>query len=264
MAGHVPVLLDEVIEGMAPSAGEHLLDLTLGRAGHSVEILQRTSPDGRLVGVDRDPVALEESARRLPEDRVSLIQGDFGRLPELREQMGCDSWDLVLADLGVSSPQIDEGERGFSFRYDGPLDMRMDPTSGESAAEYIARVDEKELARIIHEYGEDRHSRRIAAAIARERKIQPIETTAHLAGVIQKSVPRSADHHLHPATRTFQAVRIEVNRELVALQHLLHLLREPLGVALPQELQLGTTCRGHDRASELFGAAPASPAHPPL
>lgn len=206
---------------MAPEPGEHLLDLTLGRAGHSVEILQRTSPDGRLVGVDRDPVALEESAQRLPDERVLLIQGDFGRLPELREKIGHETWDLVLADLGVSSPQIDEGERGFSFRHDGPLDMRMDPTSGETAAEYLERVDEQELARIIHEYGEDRHSRRIAAAIHRAGKIRRLETTAELARVISEAVPRKGDPSIHPATRTFQALRIEINRELSALQHLL-------------------------------------------
>lgn len=206
---------------MAPEPGEHLLDLTLGRAGHSVEILQRTSPDGRLVGVDRDPVALQESAERLPEERVLLIQGDFGRLPELREKMGHGTWDLVLADLGVSSPQIDEGERGFSFRHDGPLDMRMDPTTGETAAEYLDRIDETELARIIHEYGEDRHSRRIAAAIVRAQKIHKLETTAELAKVISDTVPRKAEHHIHPATRTFQALRIEINREMHALQHLL-------------------------------------------
>ena len=221
MAGHVPVLLEEVIQGMSPSPGEHLLDLTLGRAGHSVEILRRTAPGGRLVGVDRDPVALEESATRLPAERVLLIQGDFGHLPRLREQVGHDTWDLVLADLGVSSPQIDDGERGFSFRFDGPLDMRMDPTEGETAAEYLARIEETELARIIHDYGEDRHSRRIAAAIIRERKIQPIETTLVLARLIEANTPKSSDHHLHPATRTFQALRIEINRELSALQHLL-------------------------------------------
>ena len=221
MAGHVPVLLDEVLDSLAPAPGEHLLDLTLGRAGHSVEILQRTSPDGRLVGVDRDPVALQESAQRLPEGRVLLIQGDFGHLPELREKIGHETWDLILADLGVSSPQIDEGERGFSFRHDGPLDMRMDPTTGETAAEYLARIDEGELARIIHEYGEDRHSRRIAAAIIRAQKISPLETTSGLAKVILDAVPRKADHHIHPATRTFQALRIEINREMTALQHLL-------------------------------------------
>jgi len=221
MDGHVPVLLDEVIHGMSPSPGEHLLDLTLGRAGHSIEILRRTSPDGRLVGVDRDPDALQESALRLPAERVLLIQGDFGRMPQLREQVGNETWDLVLADLGVSSPQIDDGRRGFSFRHDGPLDMRMDPSEGETAAEYLARVDEAELARIIHEYGEDRHSRRIAAAIIRERRIQPVDTTLALARLIEANTPKSPDRHLHPATRTFQALRIEINRELTSLQHLL-------------------------------------------
>ena len=221
MAGHVPVLLDEVLQGLAPLPGENLLDLTLGRGGHALEILKLTAPQGQLVGVDRDPVALEETATRLPAERVLLIQGDFGRIPQLREKMGSGTWDLVLADLGVSSPQIDVGERGFSFRYDGPLDMRMDPTEGETAAEYIARIDEAGLAKIIHEYGEDRHSRRIASAIVQERRRGAIETTAHLAKIIEDHMPRSRDQHLHPATRTFQALRIEVNREMTALQHLL-------------------------------------------
>jgi len=221
MNGHDPVLLDEVLEGLAPATGEHLLDLTLGRGGHARRILEATAPDGRLTGVDRDPQAHAWSADELPGDRIELIHGNFGDLPDLRQRIGSGTWDLVLADLGVSSPQIDEGDRGFSFRFDGPLDMRMDPTRGETAAQLVASSTEEQLHNLIGQLGEDRHARKIAAAIVRARAVEPITTTARLASVIRDAVPVSRGNHLDAATRTFQALRISVNGELEALQHLL-------------------------------------------
>ena len=186
MNGHDPVLLDEVLEGLAPATGEHLLDLTLGRGGHARRILEETAPDGRLTGVDRDPQAHAWSADELPGDRIELIHGNFGDLPDLRQRIGSGTWDLVLADLGVSSPQIDEGDRGFSFRFDGPLDMRMDPTRGETAAQLVATSTEEQLLNLIGQLGEDRHARKIAAAIVRARAVEPITTTARLASVIPR------------------------------------------------------------------------------
>ncbi|NRA74719.1 MAG: 16S rRNA (cytosine(1402)-N(4))-methyltransferase RsmH [Planctomycetes bacterium] len=221
MNGHIPVLRDEVVQGLDPRAGEHLLDLTLGRGGHALEILEKTAPDGRLLGVDRDPDALAHAAEILPADRTELVHGNFGDLPGLRGSIGKGTWDLVLADLGVSSPQLDEGERGFSFRHDGPLDMRMDPTREGTAAQLVEQLTEGQLVTLIAQLGEDRHARRIAGAIVRARAEQPIRTTGRLASVIRAVVPNKVDSTVDAATRTFQALRIAVNGELDALQHLL-------------------------------------------
>lgn len=221
MNGHVPVLRDEVVQGLDPKSGEHLLDLTLGRGGHAVEILDKTAPDGRLLGVDRDPDALAHAAEVLPADRIELVHGNFGDLPDLRVSIGVGTWDLVLADLGVSSPQLDESDRGFSFRHDGPLDMRMDPTRQGTAAELLERITEGQLVTLISELGEDRFAARIAAAIVRARAQEPIRRTGRLAEVIRAAVPVRRDSKLDAATRTFQALRIAINGELEALQHLL-------------------------------------------
>ncbi|MEE2882776.1 MAG: 16S rRNA (cytosine(1402)-N(4))-methyltransferase RsmH [Planctomycetota bacterium] len=221
MNGHVPVLRDEVVQGLDPKSGEHLLDLTLGRGGHAVEILDKTAPDGRLLGVDRDPDALAHAAEVLPTDRIELVHGNFGDLPDLRVSIGVGTWDLVLADLGVSSPQLDESDRGFSFRHDGPLDMRMDPTRQGTAAELLERITEGQLVTLISELGEDRFAARIAAAIVRARAQEPIRRTGRLAEVIRAAVPLRRDSKLDAATRTFQALRIAINGELEALQHLL-------------------------------------------
>ena len=221
MNRHIPVLRDEVVQGLDPRAGENLLDLTIGRGGHALEILKKTAPDGRLVGVDRDPDALAHAVELLPADRTELVHGNFGDLPGLKESIGSGTWDLVLADLGVSSPQLDVPERGFSFRNDGPLDMRMDPTREGTAAQLLEGLTEGQLATLITELGEDRHARRIAAAIIRARAEQPIRTTGRLASVIRATVPNKSDSKVDAATRTFQALRIAVNGELEALQHLL-------------------------------------------
>ena len=221
MNGHVPVLRDEVVQGLDPKSGEHLLDLTLGRGGHAVEILDKTAPDGRLLGVDRDPDALAHAAEVLPADRIELVHGNFGDLPDLRVSIGVGTWDLVLADLGVSSPQLDESDRGFSFRHDGPLDMRMDPTRQGTAAELLERITEGQLVTLISELGEDRFAARIAAAIVRARAQEPIRRTGRLAEVIRAAVPLRRDSKLDAATRTFQALRIAINGALEALQHLL-------------------------------------------
>ena len=221
MTGHDPVLLEAVVDGLAPVPGEHLLDLTIGLGGHALRILEATAPGGRLIGVDRDPAAHAMCRTSLPADRTELVHGNFGDLPSLRQRIGSGTWDLVLADLGVSSPQLDDGERGFSFRFDGPLDMRMDPTRGETAAQLIAMITEESLVTLIKELGEDRHARKIAVAIIRARAEEPIETTGRLASVIRNAVPVTGSSKLDAATRTFQALRIAVNRELEALQHLL-------------------------------------------
>ena len=221
MGGHDPVLLAEVIQGLEPCSGEHLLDLTLGRGGHAHKILEKTAPGGRLTGVDRDPRALELCGDSLPADRVELVHGNFGDLPALRAHVGDGTWDLGLADLGVSSPQLDEADRGFSFRFDGPLDMRMDTTRGETAAQLLDGISEQELERLIRELGEDRYARRIAAAIVHARALEPIVTTGQLSSVVRGAVPSNKNQKVDAATRTFQALRIAINDELEALQHLL-------------------------------------------
>ncbi|MEC9476415.1 MAG: 16S rRNA (cytosine(1402)-N(4))-methyltransferase RsmH [Planctomycetota bacterium] len=221
MNGHVPVLRDEVVQGLDPKVGEHLLDLTLGRGGHASVILEKTAPGGRLVGVDQDPDALTHAAEILPPDRSQLVHGNFGDLPDLRKSIGVGTWDLVLADLGVSSPQLDESDRGFSFRKDGPLDMRMDTTRQGTAAELLERITEGQLVNLISELGEDRFARRIAAAIVRAQAEEPIRSTERLAEVIRAAVPNQKDSKVDAATRTFQALRIAINGELDALQHLL-------------------------------------------
>ncbi len=221
MNGHVPVLRDEVVQRLDPKPGEHFLDLTLGRGGHACVVLERTAPTGRLLGVDRDLDALAHAAEVLPTDRIDLVHGNFGDLPRLRETIGAGTWDLVLADLGVSSPQLDEGHRGFSFRHDGPLDMRMDPTREGTAADLLEQVSEGQLVTLISDLGEDRYARRIAAAIVRARAEEPILKTQRLAEVIRAAVPLQRDSKVDPATRTFQALRIAVNKEMEALQHLL-------------------------------------------
>ncbi len=213
---HLPVMFDEVMEGLAVKADGTYLDGTFGRGGHARGVLQKLGPGGRLLLMDKDPEAIASAEREFAGDpRVSLFRGSFAELA--RWDATAAGLDGVLFDLGVSSPQLDVAERGFSFGKDGPLDMRMDPDSGESAAQWLARADDREIADVLWTLGEERMSRRIARAIVAERARQPIVRTAQLAELIASVVPRGKDR-IHPATRSFQAIRIHVNRELVDLE----------------------------------------------
>jgi len=215
---HVPVLVEEVLEGLALRADGLYVDGTFGRGGHTARMLDALGPNGAVLALDRDPAAIEAGQRRFgDESRLTLVHAEFAELARVvaaqargREVLG------VLLDLGVSSPQLDQPERGFSFAKDGPLDMRMDPLHGESAAAWLARVDERELARVIYELGEERFSRRIAATIVAARAEAPIERTSQLAAIVQRAV-RTRDGK-HPATRTFQAIRMFINDELGQLR----------------------------------------------
>jgi 16S rRNA (cytosine1402-N4)-methyltransferase len=215
------VLLREAVDALVTRTGGFYVDGTFGRGGHSREILSRLDHDGRLLGVDKDPAAAE-AARQLAgsEPRFEFFHGSFAQLPRQLRRMGIDAVDGILLDLGVSSPQLDEPARGFSFTRAGPLDMRMDTTSGETAAEWLSHADVDEIATVLKEYGEERFARRIAQAIVAARRDAPITTTARLASVVSEANPRW-ERHKHPATRSFQAIRIKVNRELEDLQALL-------------------------------------------
>lgn len=218
MDEHVPVLVEEVLEGLALRAGGLYVDGTFGRGGHTARILEVIGAEGAVLALDRDPAAIDAGKKRFAgESRLTLVQAEFAELARVvgehvrgRQVLG------VLLDLGVSSPQLDQPERGFSFAKDGPLDMRMDPRHGESAAEWLSHVDERELARVIYELGEERFSRRIAATIVAARAEAPIERTAQLAAIVQRAV-RTRDGK-HPATRTFQAIRMFINDELGQLR----------------------------------------------
>jgi 16S rRNA (cytosine1402-N4)-methyltransferase len=217
------VLQNAVLESLAPQRGGIFVDATFGRGGHAARLLGRL-PGGRLYAFDRDPAACTEGRRRFAGDgRFSVAQRPFSRLrEELADQGALGRVDGLLFDLGVSSPQVDDPRRGFSFRRDGPLDMRMDPDHGESAARWLARAGEGEIARVLWQLGEERHARRIAGAIVRARARSPIETTARLAGIVRGAMPRPVrPQRIDPATRTFQAVRIFINGELEELRGVL-------------------------------------------
>jgi len=221
---HVPVLLDEVLQFLNVRPGGVVADMTLGLAGHSSAIAKRLSAKGRLICFDRDPEAMQAARARLEEVRAEL----GAEMPELRfeprafseaaEAIAPGSLDGLLADFGVSSLQLDEAHRGFSFRSEGPLDMRMNTQTGETAGQVVNQADEEELANLIYEFGEERRSRRIARAIVRAR---PITTTAELARIVSAAAPPMKGDKIHPATRTFQALRIRVNNELGEIQSLL-------------------------------------------
>lgn len=221
---HVPVLLEEVIRSLDPSRGGLFVDCTVGLGGHAAAILA-AGVGVRLIGLDRDRQALARAGERLAEfgDRARLVEGDFGELAELLARLGVAQVDGILADLGVSSLQLETAERGFSFRLAGPLDMRMS-TEGPTAGEIVNHYSEAALEKIFREYGEETQAKRIARAIVRERVAEPITTTARLAEIVRRAKgprPERGRRRLDPATRTFQAVRIEVNRELERLQELL-------------------------------------------
>ena len=219
---HVPVMVDEVLEGLAVRPGGHYVDGTVGLGGHALAILEAAQPGGRLLGIDRDPHALEGAAERLEEfgDAVVLVRGSYADVEAICEAHGFETADGLLLDLGVSSLQLGQAGRGFSFRRDEPLDMRMDPDQSLTAEQIVNETDEEELADIIYRYGEERRSRRIAKAIIANR---PIETTGALAGVVEQAVGRGRGrpNTIHPATLTFQALRIAVNQELKHLEAVL-------------------------------------------
>ena len=220
-SGHLPVMFGQVMEGLRVVGDGTYLDGTFGRGGHARGVLQRLGPGGRLLLMDKDPEAVAVAGREFGADpRVSIRRGSFAALAEW--DAAAAGLDGVLFDLGVSSPQLDQAERGFSFGKDGPLDMRMDPESGESAAGWLARADEAEIADVLWTYGEERMSRRIARAIVARRAAAPLERTGELAELIASVVPRQrrapGKPDIHPATRSFQAIRIHVNRELADLE----------------------------------------------
>ncbi len=222
MRKHIPVLFDETVDSLAVKPGGVYVDGTLGRAGHAGEILARAGAGGVLVGMDRDAQALRESEQRLrgvPGARAVLIHGCHGDMAALVRGEGFDGVDGVLLDLGVSSPQLDTPERGFSFRASGPLDMRMDQTKGETAADVVATRSEGELAEILRALGEEPNAKRIARAIVRERSMKAITSTDALADLVEKTIGRRGAHH--PATRTFQALRMFVNDETGELERAL-------------------------------------------
>jgi len=228
VAEHTPVLLDEVLAGLSVRPDGRYCDATFGRGGHTAAILGVLGPAGRLVAIDRDPEAIRAGRQRFAaEARLTLVQGSFGSLEERVRAAGIEGeLDGVLLDLGVSSPQLDEAARGFSFMQDGPLDMRMDNESGQSAAQWLAKAGEREIADVIRGLGEERFARRIARAIVAARAEAPITRTAALAALVAEAVP-TREPGKHPATRTFQAIRIHVNGELDALES-----------ALPQAVRL--------------------------
>ncbi|GAA0714143.1 16S rRNA (cytosine(1402)-N(4))-methyltransferase RsmH [Dokdonella soli] len=213
---HVPVMLAEVLEGLRVRPDGIYLDGTLGRGGHAREVLKRLGPKGRLLLMDRDPEAITSAEREFKADpRVAIRHANFSELADWPEtEAGLDG---VLLDLGVSSPQLDDATRGFSFQNEGPLDMRMDPTRGLSAAQWLAAADEHEIADVLWRHGEERMSRRIARAIVERTRERPLATTRDLADLVAKSIGYR-ERHKHPATRTFQALRIHINDELGALQ----------------------------------------------
>lgn len=216
---HQPVLLTEVIENLAIDREGIYIDATFGRGGHAGKILSYLEKKGRLIAIDKDPAAVAYAKQKWGQDeRFKIYQGSFKKLKEIALSAGVlGRVSGILLDLGVSSPQLDQAERGFSFLRDGPLDMRMDPKTGISAAEWLACAHEKEIAQVLKDYGEERYAKRIARAIGEERKLRPIVTTVHLANVVKLAHPRW-ERHKHPATQTFQAIRIRINNELEDLK----------------------------------------------
>lgn len=222
---HTTVLLEQAVDGLNVRSDGIYVDCTFGRGGHSRLILARLGTNGRLVALDRDPQAVSAGGE-IGDGRFRMLHGRFSRLAELVARAGIDQADGIVLDLGVSSPQLDDAGRGFSFRFDAPLDMRMDPGSGLTAADWMAHASEQEIREVIRTYGEERFAKQIAAAIVAARTRGPIGTTRELAALVAKAVP-TREPYQDPATRTFQALRIHVNQEL-----------EELSLALPQCVDL--------------------------
>ena len=216
---HVPVMLDQIVRWLDPSPGMVIVDGTLGGGGHTRALAERVAETGLVIALDRDPAAIAAAERNLAGIAVNLAQANFGELPAILEQIEIREVDGIVLDLGISSDQLADGERGFSFSSTGPLDLRFDPTVGEPAGRLVNRLGAESLADLIYAYGEERYSRRIARAIVNRRRERPIETSAELAELIRRCVPRSRGRRrIDPATRTFQALRIAVNDELKSLE----------------------------------------------
>jgi 16S rRNA (cytosine1402-N4)-methyltransferase len=222
---HRTVLLQEAVDALQINPSGTYIDGTFGRGGHSRAILERLGADGRLLALDRDLQAVA-AAQAINDHRLTMVHGSFGDLGEAVQQAGIDAVDGVLLDIGVSSPQLDDGERGFSFRFDAPLDMRMDTTQGETAAEFLAIAGIKEITEVIRNYGEERFAFQIAKKIVAARSERPVATTGELAALVREAV-RTRELGQDPATRTFQALRIHVNQEL-----------EQLALVLPQAVDM--------------------------
>jgi 16S rRNA (cytosine1402-N4)-methyltransferase len=222
---HISVLPREVVEYIAPRAGGRYCDGTLGGAGHAASVLAASAPDGQLIGIDRDPDALAAARARLSSygDRVTTVHGTFGAVAEILAGLGVTQVDGLLLDLGISSPQLDRAERGFSFSHPGPIDMRMDPTQGPTALDLVRDTPVDDLGRIIADYGEERYARRIARRLKDAVHDDKLATTADVAAVIASCIPAAEQRksRIHPATRTFQALRIAVNGELDELERFL-------------------------------------------
>jgi 16S rRNA (cytosine1402-N4)-methyltransferase len=223
--GHEPVMLEEVVTALAPRRSGRYLDGTFGGGGHTAAILEASAPDGIVRAIDADPQAAERAralaARPDVGERLRFVHGNFVDLAPIARDAGLVPLDGILLDLGLSSFQLDDPERGFSFRFDGPIDMRFDPTRGHPAGELVNNLPVRELANLIWRYGDESRSRRIAAAIERERERAPIETTGRLAAIVEQAVGGRRGADTHPATRTFQALRIAVNDELTVLDRAL-------------------------------------------
>ncbi len=271
MTMHVPVLLEEVLQALSPRAGGRYIDATYGRGGHAAALLAQLGEGGRLLVIDQDPAAVADARARLGADaRVVVRQGNFADLARLAgEALGEAGVDGVLLDLGVSSPQLDDPARGFSFQADGPLDMRMNPQTGKSAADWLATAPAAEIAGVLRDYGEERHARRIARRLVEARAEAPIETTGRLASLVASALPGHRGRK-HPATRSFQAIRIFINRELEVLETALTQAADLL-------VQGGRLCvisfhsledrrvkrflRGRSRPDPVYAGLPQMPAH---
>ena len=231
---HVTVLLDAAVDALSVKADGIYVDGTYGRGGHSQKITERLGADGRLLAIDKDPVAVgvataDAESRVATDSQLAVFHGSFADLDQALEQNGFpETFDGLLLDLGVSSPQIDDGSRGFSFQRDGALDMRMNPTQGISAATWIAKATEAEMLDVLWKYGDERFARRIVRSILETREAKPLETTLQLANLISAAVPRKFHSKRHPATKSFQAIRIFINQELADLERCLDVAVERL------------------------------------
>jgi 16S rRNA (cytosine1402-N4)-methyltransferase len=230
---HVPVMVNEVVEWLRPMPGQVIVDGTLGGGGHTAALAQRVAPGGLVVALDRDPATLAAAETHLAGQSVKLVAANFRELPEVLRQLAIRAVDGILLDLGLSSDQLADPERGFSFDSQGPFDLRFDPTAGEPTWRWLERIEEKQLADVIYQYGEERYSRRIAHRIIEERSKTPIRTARQLAEIVRRSLSRGrGPERIDPATRTFQALRIAVNEELesltIAMEHFADCLT-PLG-----------------------------------
>lgn len=211
---HIPVLSAEVLEGMQPQPGHVVVDGTLGGAGHTSQLLDKVGETGKVIAFDRDPGPVEAAAEAIDDPRLTLIHANYADIPEQLRVLGIEKVDSLLLDLGLSSDQLEDRDRGFSYQSEGPLDLRFNPQAGEAAWKLVNRLSEKHLANLIYQFGEERFSRRIARKIVAARHDAPIRTSIELAQLVRRCVPRSKNHSIDPATRTFQALRIAVNEEL--------------------------------------------------